>query len=315
MLYYKIINMSKIKKSLKLGLFESNFLRKYHIAIPKIRKRENVIKYKNKFKDKVIIVTGASSGIGRACAFEFANNSAKIVLASRRGEELIKIENKIIEKGGQAFSIVTDVRKIDDCQNLINKTVEKYGKIDILINNAGISMRASFEEIDLSVIKDLMDTNFYGAVYCTKFALPYLLKHKGTVIGISSISGLTPLPGRTGYCASKYAMDGFLNTLRLENKKRGLNVLVVHPGFTSSNIRNIALNKNGKPQKETPRNEEEMMSAERVAQIITKATLKRERDLILTPQGRLVVWLHKNFPGITDRIILHEMAKEPDSPF
>jgi len=195
------------------------------------------------------------------------------------------------------------------------KCNEKYGKIDILINNAGISMRASFEEIDLSVIKDLMDTNFYGAVYCTKFALPYLLKQKGTVIGISSISGLTPLPGRTGYCASKYAMDGFLNTLRLENKKNGLNVLVVHPGFTSSNIRNIALNKNGKPQKETPRNEEEMMSAERVAQIITKATLKRERDLILTPQGRLVVWLHKNFPGITDRIILHEMAKEPDSPF
>lgn len=307
--------MSKIRKSSKLSLFDNIFLRKYHIAIPKIKKRENLIKYKNKFKDKVIIVTGASSGIGRACAFEFANNNANIVLASRREKELIKIENKIKEKGGQAFSIVTDVRKIDDCQNLINKTVEKYGKIDILINNAGISMRASFEEIDLSVIKDLMDTNFYGAVYCTKFALPYLLKQKGTVIGISSISGLTPLPGRTGYCASKYAMDGFLNTLRLENKKNGLNVLVVHPGFTSSNIRNIALNKNGKPQKETPRNEEEMMSAERVAQIITKATLKRERDLILTPQGRLVVWLHKNFPGITDRIILHEIAKEPDSPF
>lgn len=307
--------MSKIREYSKLNLFENYFLRKYHIVIPKIRKRENVIKYKNKFKDKVIIVTGASSGIGRACAFEFANNNAKIVLASRRGEELIKIENKIKEKGGEALSIITDVRKIDDCQNLINKTVKKYGKIDILINNAGISMRASFEEIDLSVIKDLMDTNFYGAVYCTKFALPYLLKQKGTVIGISSISGLTPLPGRTGYCASKYAMDGFLNTLRLENRKNGLNVLVVHPGFTSSNIRNIALNKNGKPQKETPRNEKEMMSAERVAQIIAKATLKRERDLILTPQGRLVVWLHKNFPGITDRIILHEMAKESDSPF
>ncbi len=307
--------MSEIKKKSKRSLFKNKFISKYHIAIPKIKKRENVIKYKNKFKDKVIIVTGASSGIGRACAFEFANNNARIVLASRRGEELIKIENKIKEKGGEAFSIVTDVRKIDDCQNLINKTVEKYGKIDILINNAGISMRASFEDLDLSVIKDLMDTNFYGAVYCTKFALPYLLKQKGTVIGISSISGLTPLPGRTGYCASKYAMNGFLNTLRLENRKNGLNVLVVHPGFTSSNIRNIALNKNGKPQKETPRNEEEMMSAERVAQIITKATLKRERDLILTSQGRLVVWLHKNFPGITDRIILHEMAKEPDSPF
>jgi len=208
-----------------------------------------------------------------------------------------------------------DVKNIDDCKNLIDKTVEKYGKIDVLINNAGISMRAVFEDLDLFVIKELMDTNFYGAVYCTKFALPYLLKQKGTLIGISSISGLTPLPGRTGYSASKHAMEGFLNTLRLENIKKGLNVLIVHPGFTSSNIRNMALDKNGNTQKENPRNEEEMMSAERVAQIIAKATLKRERDLILTHQGKLVVWLHKNFPSITDRIILHEMAKEQGSTF
>jgi short-subunit dehydrogenase len=307
--------MNKFNNIFSNSIINKDLIKKYNILIPKIKKQENIIKFKPKFNNRVIIITGASSGIGRACAMEFAQNGAKIILAARREDELKKVENEITQRGGEAISIKTDVKNIEDCKNLIDITVEKFGKIDVLINNAGISMRAVFEDLDLSVIKELMDTNFYGAVYCTKFALPYLLKQKGTVIGISSISGLTPLPGRTGYSASKHAMEGFLNTLRLENIKNGLNVLIVHPGFTSSNIRNVALDKNGQAQKETPRDEEKMMTSERVAQIIAKATLKRERDLILTPQGRLVVWLHKNFPGITDRIILHEMAKEQDSPF
>jgi len=305
----------KVKRLFNIDLINPEILKNYKIKIPKIKKREKLIKGTDKFKNKIIIITGASSGIGEACAFEFARQGAKVILAARTESNLKKIETEIIKLGGEAYSIKTDVRKIDDCKNLIDKTIKEYKKIDILINNAGISMRASFEDLDLSVIKELMDTNFYGAVYCTKFALPYLLKQKGTVIGISSITGLTPLPGRTGYAASKHAMDGFLNTLRLENYRKGLNVLIVHPGFTNSNIRNTALNKNGLAQGETPRDEEKMMSSERVAQIIAKAAHKRERDLILTNQGKLAVWLHRNFPGITDRIILNEMAKEPDSPF
>ncbi len=293
---------------------ERMIFKRYKIKLRGYRRKESVIKRKNKFKDKVVIITGASSGIGRACAFEFAENGAKVVLAARREKELNEVKNKIIEKGVDAITVVTDVRKIEDCENLINQAVKEYKKIDVLINNAGISMRASFEELDLSVIHELMNTNFFGAVYCVKFALPYLLKTKGTVIGISSIAGLTPLPGRTGYSASKFALDGFLNTLRLENKKKGLSVLVVHPGFTASNIRNTALDKDGKPQKETPRNEEKMMPAEKVAEIIAKATYKRERDLILTSQGKLAVWLHRKFPELTDRIILFEMSREPDSP-
>lgn len=270
---------------------------------------------KSEFTDKVVIITGASSGIGKACALEFAGQGAKIVLAARNENDLLKVKNSIINMGGEASFMKTDVRKIDDCKDLIDKTIVEYGKIDVLINNAGISMRASFEDLDLQIIKEMMDTNFYGAVYCTKFALPHLLKQKGTVICVSSISGLTPLPGRTGYCASKHAMDGFFNTLRVENIEKGLNVLVVHPGFTCSNIRNSALDKNNQAQKETPRDEGKMMSSREVAQIIVKATLKRERDLILTLQGRLVVWLYKNFPCMTDRIIYREMAKEPGSPF
>ncbi len=293
---------------------EKSFFRKYKIKLRGYRRKEAVIKKKNKFKDKIVIITGASSGIGRACAYEFAENGAKIVLAARRKKELDKVKKEIISKGGDALTVVTDVKKIEDCKNLIDQTIKHYKKIDVLINNAGISMRASFAELDLSVIHELMDTNFFGAVYCVKFALPHLLKTKGSVVGISSIAGLAPLPGRTGYSASKFALDGFLNTLRLENKKKGLNVLVVHPGFTSSNIRNTALDKDGNPQKETPRDESRMMSAERVAEIIAKATYKRERDLVLTSQGKLAAWLHRNFPAFTDRIILNEMSKEPDSP-
>ena len=298
-----------------IGILNREFLERYNLQLPKIRRHEKTIKGKLKFKNKVVIITGASSGIGKACAYEFTEQGAKVVLASRRGNELKKVETEIKKQGGDVLVVKTDVRKIEDCKNLIDKTIEKYDKIDVLINNAGISMRASFEDLDLSVIKDLMDTNFYGTVYCTKFAMPYLIKQKGTVIGISSITGLTPLPGRTGYAASKHAMDGFLNTLRLENIKKGLHVLIVHPGFTSSNIRKLALNKNGKPQKETPRDEAKMMSAEKVAQIIAHAAIKKEKDLILTREGKLVVWLHKNFPGITDRIILQEMEKESDAPF
>ena len=305
----------KILSIQNIGIINRELLEWYNIQLPKIRRREKTIKGNLRFKNKVVVITGASSGIGKACANEFTEQGAKVVLASRRENELIKVGNELKKQGGDVLVVKTDVRKIKDCKNLIDKTIENYNKVDVLINNAGISMRASFEDLDLSVIKDLMDTNFYGTVYCTKFAMPYLIKQKGTVIGISSITGLTPLPGRTGYAASKHAMDGFLNTLRLENIKKGLHVLIVHPGFTNSNIRKLALNKNGKPQKETPRDEGKMMSAKRVAQIIAHATIKKEKDLILTREGKLVVWLHKNFPAITDRIILQEMEKEQDSPF
>lgn len=268
----------------------------------------------NSFAKKVVLITGASSGVGKACALEFAERGASVVLAARNEEELKKVESLILSKNGTAFSVRADIKLENDCKNLIERAIEKYGKLDVLINNAGISMRANFKDLDMSVIKEVMDTNFYGAVYCTKYALPYLLTQKGMVIGISSISGLTPLPGRTGYCASKCALDGFLNTLRIENLRQGLRVLVVHPGFTTSNIRNKALNKDGVPQTYSPRDEEKMIPAEKVARIIADATLANKRELILTSQGKIIVWLFRFFPGLTDRVLLREMSKEPNSP-
>ncbi|OFX27623.1 MAG: short chain dehydrogenase [Bacteroidetes bacterium GWA2_31_9] len=266
------------------------------------------------FKDKVIIITGASSGIGLATAYRFAELKAKLVLAARNIETLKSIESELTAKGVQVISVKTDVSIQQDCENLINKTVEKFGGIDVLINNAGISMRALFADLDLEVLRRLMDINFWGTVYCTKYALPYLLKSKGSVVGVSSIAGIKGLPARTGYSASKFAMNGFMETLRIENLKTGLHVLVAAPGFTASNIRKTALAADGSMQGETPRDEDKMMTAQEVAVHLSNAILKRKRTLVLTSQGKLTVLLDKFFPKFMDKMVYNHMAKEPDSP-
>lgn len=266
-------------------------------------------------KNKVVIITGASSGIGLALAKEFARQGSKVVLAARSTDKLKSVEDELSQQGTEVISVTTDVSKEEDCQNLVAKAVEKFGRIDILINNAGLSMRALFKDVELSVLKQLMDVNFWGTVYCTKYALPYLLESKGSVTGISSIAGFIGLPARTGYSASKFAMHGFLETLRVENLKTGLHVLIAAPGFTASNIRQTALTDHGSQQGETPRNEDKMMSAEEVALHIAKAIKKRKRTLILTfVEGKLSVWLKKWMPRSLEKLTYNHMAKEPDSP-
>ena len=267
-------------------------------------------------KDKVIIITGASSGIGLACAREFARRGAKISLAARNVGKLQEIEKELTGQGHDVLVVPTDVSKEEDCRNLIEKTVNHFGKIDILVNNAGISMRALFIDTDLSVLKKVMDVNFWGTVYCTKYALPYLLAVKGSVVGISSIAGFIGLPGRTGYSASKFAMHGFLQTLRTENLKKGLHVLLAAPGFTGTNVRKSALTANGSQQGETPRAEEKMMTAEEVARHLAKAIIKRKRTLVLTfKEGKLTVFINKWWPSLIEKLSYNHMAKEPDSPF
>ncbi|MDP4281044.1 MAG: SDR family oxidoreductase [Bacteroidota bacterium] len=266
-------------------------------------------------KNQVVIITGASSGIGKALAFEYGHKGAKITIAARNIEKLHVIEQDLVKQGVQVLSVQTDVSREEDCRNLIEKTIEKYGSIDILINNAGISMRAVFEDLDLDVIRRLMDTNFWGTVYCTKYALPYLLKSKGSVVGISSVAGFRGLPGRTGYSASKFAINGFLEVVRTENLKKGLHVLIACPGFTSSNIRNVALSKDGSSQGETPLDESKLMSAEKVAQKIIRAVERKKLFLILTMQGKMTVFLNKFLHRFMDVMVYNHMAKEPNSPF
>lgn len=265
-------------------------------------------------KNKVVVITGASSGIGRALAVEFAAKGARLSLGARRTELLENLRKEL--PGTDILIQKTDVSSEDDCKALIEATVAQFGQIDILINNAGISMRALFEDVDLKVIRQLMDVNFWGTVYCTKYALPHLLKTKGSLVGVISIAGYVGLPGRTGYSASKFAIRGFLDTIRIENMKKGLHVLVAAPGFTASEVRKVALTEDGSQQGETPRKEEQMMSAEECALHIVKAVEKRKRQLILTfVEGKLTVFLGKFLPSLLDKLTYSHMAKEPNSPF
>lgn len=266
--------------------------------------------------NKVVIVTGASSGIGKALVYELAHQGAKLAIASRNIEELLNIEQDLKKQGAEILPVRTDVTKELACKELIEQTYAYFGRIDVLINNAGISMRALLEDLETSVLHKVMDVNFWGTVYCTKYALPYLLQSKGSLVGIISIAGFIGLPGRTGYAASKFAVRGFLNTVRIENRKKGLHVLVAAPGFTASNIRKTALNANGRQQGESPRNEGTMMTAEQCSAIIVKGIRKRKREIIMTfVEGKLAVFLSKWWPTLVDKLSYSHMAKEPDSPF
>lgn len=268
-----------------------------------------------RLKNKVVIITGATSGIGEACALVFGKEGAKIVITGRSPEKLELATRKLQDTGIEVFPILADAGSEDDNRRMAEDVIREFGQIDVLINNAGISMRALFQDMELQVFKKVMDTNFWGTVYATKYCLPAILESKGSIIGISSINGYRGTPARTAYTASKFAMNGFFESLRTEVMKKGVHVLVACPGFTSSNIRNNALKADGSVQGESPRDENQMMSPNEVAESILIATLKRKRDLVLTLQGKLVVFLNKWLPSFMDGVVYRQMAKEKDSPF
>lgn len=267
---------------------------------------------KNNLKDKVVIITGASSGIGLALASQAYEQGANIAVCARN-EEKLKTAFANYDNAKIHLQSV-DVSKEEECQSFIENTKSKFGSIDILINNAGISMRALFEELDLDVLRKSMDINFWGTVYCTHYALQDIIQNKGSIIGISSVAGFRGLPGRTGYAASKFAMQGFLETLRTELLYKNVNVMWVAPGFTSSNIRNTALSADGSSQKETPLDESKLMSAEECASIIWKGIHKRKRTVIMTLIGKSTIFLNKFFPKFMDRMVFNHFAKEANSP-
>ncbi|HNX67499.1 MAG TPA: SDR family oxidoreductase [Bacteroidales bacterium] len=269
---------------------------------------------KNIFKDKVVIVTGASTGIGLAISHEFAKHGSKVVMAARSADKLSAHEAEMKSLGYDVISCQTDVTVEEQCRNLVEKTVERYGTVNILINNAGISMRALFSELDLSVIRRLMDVNFWGTVYCTKYALPYLVENRGSIVGVSSVAGFHGLPGRSGYSASKFAMHGFLETVRIENLHKHLHVMIIAPGFTASEVRRHALLADGSEQGNSPRAEGKMMTPERVAKAVLKGIRKKKRNKILTLVGQLTALFQRIVPTFVDYMYFREMAKEPDSP-
>ncbi len=266
-------------------------------------------------KNKVVIITGGSSGIGKALAEKFGESGSKVLITGRSKQALDQVVQELRAKNITIDSFEADVSKEESNKAMAEAAIRLYGTIDILINNAGISMRALFSEVDMDVVRKVMDTNYFGVLYATKYCLPEITKNKGSIVGISSIAGFLALPGRTGYSASKFALNGFLGVLRIELLRTGVHVLTACPGFTASNIRRRALTKDGQPQGESPREEEKMMTAEACANYIYTAVLKRKRTLVLTDrQSRLAVWLNKWWPTMADRMIYRVMSREANAP-
>jgi short-subunit dehydrogenase len=253
------------------------------------------------FTDKVVIVTGGSDGIGKALISLLIESGAKVATCGRQYDKLYALQLEYSQF--MLHTMVCDVSHEDECKRFIHSTIETFGTIDILINNAGISMRSLFDDAETDVIRRLMDVNFMGAVYCTKAALPYIISQKGTIVGVSSTAGYRGLPGRSGYSASKFALQGWLEALRTELYDTGVHVMWVSPGFTTSNIRNTALNSEGVGQGESPLDESKLMSAETCAKYILSAIEKRKRVLVLTFTGKLTVFLNKFFPSLTDKLV------------
>lgn len=264
------------------------------------------------FKGKVVVITGASSGIGKALVDAALAQGALVAGCARN---MIKMQEQFNNADSERLLLYgADVSKEKDCIDFIAAVIAKWGRVDVLIPNAGISMRALFDETDTSVIREVMDINFWGAVYCIHAALSSLKQRKGVVVGISSIAGYRGLPGRTGYSASKFALQGFLEALRTEMLRTGVHVMWVSPGFTASNIRNVARNAKGESQGETPLEETKLMSSEECAAIILDGVKIRKRTIVMTAQGKLTVWINKLFPGLADKLVYNHFLKEPGSP-
>jgi short-subunit dehydrogenase len=253
------------------------------------------------FKDKVVVVTGGTDGIGKAMVDELIKMGAKVATCGRNHDKLYQLQSEY--PSAHLHTMVADVSSENDCRRFIEGTIKAFDGIDILINNAGVSMRALLKEANTEVIKKVMDINFYGTVYCTKYALDSIIERKGTIVGVSSIAGYRGLPGRSGYSASKFAVQGWLEAIKTELIADRVHVMWVCPGFTTSNIRNAALNKDAKSHGETPMDEGKMMSAADCATYILKAIKKKKRTLVLTFTGKRTVFMQKFFPKLADKLV------------
>jgi short-subunit dehydrogenase len=262
--------------------------------------------------NKVIVITGASSGIGLAVAKLALKKGARVAVCARNIDKLKAALSA--EAQEKLLYFMADVSNEMECRNFMEFVIKEWSAIDVLIANAGISMRALFNQADLKVLKELMDVNFWGAVYCTKYALPHIIKQKGVILGVSSVAGYRGLPARTGYSASKHALQGFLEALRTELLYDDVHVMWVSPGFTASNIRNVARSANGNLQQETPLEESKLMSAETCAEIIIHGIEYKKRTIVMTLQGKLAVWMNRLWASMADKLVYKHFASEPNSP-
>ena len=266
----------------------------------------------NSFRNQVVIVTGASAGIGKSLAIQLAGQGAKVVIAARRVDRLEDVAAECRSRGGEVLVIPTDVGDEAQCKDLIEKTIATFGRLDMLINNAGLAVTALLREyVDLSLFRHVMDVNFYGAVYCTYYALPHLMQSKGRIVTVSSLGGKGGLPFNTSYTASKYALHGFYDSLRMEMQPHGVSVSVICPYWVVTEFHEALLDKNGAPRGKQGRAlyTKKMMTAERCAEIVLEAAYQRKRELLMGPGGFLA-WFKLIAPGFLDRLTI-KMILEP----
>lgn len=264
----------------------------------------------NEFKGKVVIVTGAASGIGAAICDRFAAEGAKIGLLDMDEAGVKVAADKLKGAGADAVGIKCDVVNEAECTSAIGAVVELFGGIDLLVNNAGITQRSAFVDTEISVYRKVMDVNFYGSLNCTRAAIDSLIKCKGSIIVIESLAGLTPLLGRTGYCASKHALHGFFTSLRSELRDSGVHIMLVCPGFVHTNLQTRALGGDGQVTVHPQSVVGKPTSAAKVAEAIYKGALHKRHLLVLTPVGKLAYWISRLAPVLYERLMARQVKEE-----
>ncbi len=255
------------------------------------------------FYEQVVVVTGASSGIGRELALQLAGQKAWLALAARRADLLEATAEACRQRGARALAVPTDVAVQADCRSLVERAVQTYGRLDALINNAGITMWARFDELEsLEPMRAVMQTNYFGSLYCTQAALPYLKQTRGRIVQVSSLTAKAGVPTRSGYAASKHALAGFYDSLRIELEGSGVTITSVYPDFVASETRLRAFGKDGQPLGRSPVHEDQVMTAAECAHLVLQAAAGRKRDVILGLRGKVGLWLRMLAPGLVDRI-------------
>jgi short-subunit dehydrogenase len=263
------------------------------------------------FRERVIIVTGASSGIGKALALQLADEGAWLALAARDAQRLDSLVVECQQRGGKAIAIPTDVADESRCKGLIQHTHETYGRIDMMVNNAGMAVVSKLEDLaDLDLFRRVIEVNFYGAVYCTYYALPFLKETGGRIVNVSSLGGMLAIPGNTSYVASKFAMVGFSDSLRMELAQAGVSVTVICPYWVVTEFHERYLDKDGRPKGPSGRAiyTEKMMTADQCARIIVMAARRRKRQVVMWP-GTLSIWLKLIFPDLMDRLTISKVLR------
>jgi short-subunit dehydrogenase len=265
---------------------------------------------------KTFVITGASDGIGAEIARQLAAThgaDAGLVLAARNREKLDAVAAQCDARGAQALAVVTNVSEESECRALIDQAVQRFGRIDALINNAGVSAQALFADVkaqDLHWYENLMKVNLWGSVWCTHAALPHLVASKGSIVAVSSLAGLVGVPGRTAYSATKFAMTGFFEALRAELKSSGVSVTTAYPGVVATSIRHRGYNARGEPAGSSGLKEDDAMSVEECARLIVEGMNARRREVVMTAKGKLGRFAKLVAPGMVESMALAALKDE-----